>query len=373
MSGPDAAQGQTPLARRLAAEILADGPIPVAAYMARCLGDPEHGYYRHATAIGPDGDFITAPEISQMFGEIVGLWAAVVWQQMGRPARVHLVELGPGRGTMMRDMLRAARLAPEFLAAAEVTLVESHPRLRETQRATLGGAGKSMRQLETLGALAALAGKDGAPAIIVANELIDALPAEQAVLTGVGWRRRTVGIDAEGGLAFGHGEAIALPAEFSSLAAREGDIVTLTDPTPIIGALQGWPAVAALLIDYGQEMPAIGDTLQAVRAHAIEHPLASPGEADLSCSVDFATVARAGARIAGLAADGPVTQAEFLGALGIVERASRLMAANPCDGAAIEAEVARLLSPSGMGGRFKALGLRSAGLPPLPGLALPGR
>lgn len=367
MTGASGSRQATALARRLADEIGRSGPIPIAAYMARCLGDAEHGYYRTARAIGRDGDFITAPEISQVFGELIGLWSAVVWQQIGSPGSVHLIELGPGRGTMMRDMLRAARLVPAFLAAARVSLVESHPHLRQTQAAALAECGKVIRHLGAIDELAALAASEPMPAIIVANEFIDALAVEQAVLTEAGWRRRGVGLDGEGGLDFIALEAIELPCAFASLAVRAGDVVTLTNGAAAVSALSGWPLVAALVIDYGQSTPQIGDTLQAVRAHAFENPLASPGQADLSASVDFSALTEA-ARRQDLASDGPVTQAELLGRLGIIERTSRLMAANPRDAAALEAGVTRLLAPGGMGGRFKALGLRTASLPRLPGL-----
>lgn len=365
MTGEAAFAPRTPLARLIAAEIVRDGPMTVARYMARCLADPEHGYYRHATAIGSDGDFITAPEISQVFGEIIGLWAAVVWQQMGAPERVRLIEAGPGRGTMMRDMLRAAQLVPAFRSAADVVLVEGHPQLRATQMRTLGDAGLEVRHLAALDRMAEL---EQLPTILVANEFLDALPAEQAVLTEEGWRLRVVALDPDGALTFGSGEAIGLPPWFRALKARVGDIVTLTDAGPLIGSLQGVPMLAALLIDYGQESARIGDTLQAVRAHAFEHPLASPGVADLSAAVDFTTVARAAREHNGLAVDGPVTQAEFLGALGIVERTSRLMAADPAQAATLEAALARLIFPGGMGGRFKVVGLRSPALSALPGL-----
>ena len=360
------ARRDTPLARKLAARIRSEGPIAVAEYMRACLLDGEHGYYRSKAGIGAGGDFTTAPEISQVFGELIGLWCAVSWQQMGAPGRVNLVEIGPGRGTLMRDMLRAARRVPGFLDAAAVHLVEPSPPLRHEQGLALAGAGPPPVWHEHL------TGVPPAPSIVVANELIDALPVEQYVRQRVGWRRRAVGLDATGRLAFT--VDAAGPLYFPRCApadARPGDIVERRMTLDLAFGLSRLAAagpVAALLVDYGHVGAAVSDTLQAIRAHRWEHPLTSPGEADLSAQVEFASVADTASSF-GLAVDGPATQAELLGALGIMERASRLMAANPARAAAIEAGVARLMSPSGMGTRFKAIGLRSPRLPPLPGVA----
>lgn len=353
----------TPLAAHLKARIARDGPITVAQYMDACLQDPQHGYYRKHT-IGRD--FITAPEISQVFGELVGLWAAVVWQQMGRPSPISLVELGPGHGTMMRDMLRAARLVPDFLSALEVNLIETSISLASRQLELLRDAGVPLH------AYGALDDTQPGAAVVVGNEFLDVLPAHQYVRSQGAWSERTVELDGRGDLQFGSGKRAGADILQRLPDACEGDIVQLH---PEFGRIAGWmekraadSPIAALFIDYGHTASAPGDTLQATRAHRYEHPLASPGEADLTMHVDFESVACEFGRHRALAVDGPVTQAEFLGALGIAERASRLMAANPAEANAVEMGVQRLMAPQAMGTRFKAIGIRSRSLPALPGL-----
>lgn len=366
MSYDPGARQDTPLARKLIARISTEGPMPLKDYMAACLQDPEHGYYRSRLAIGRDGDFVTAPEISQIFGELIGLWSAVVWQQMGSPGRISLIEMGPGRGTLMRDALRAARLVPAFAAAAQVHLVESSEALRDVQARTLTDMDAPPvwhTRLENV--------PDG-PAIIIANEFLDALPVDQLAAGPSGWRLRVVTADAGQRLQF---DDSAVPFEgdvrpYTGITGA-GSILTVPDYADLaaqLGARGREHPVAALLIDYGHTTSTAGDTLQAVRGHKYEHPLTSPGEADLTTQVDFEDFAVRIAEHESLAIDGPVTQAEFLGSLGIVQRASKLMAANPARGGDIEAGVARLLAPQGMGTRFKVIGVRSASLPPLPGL-----
>jgi SAM-dependent MidA family methyltransferase len=356
----------TPLGKALAARIARDGPISVSAFMEACLYDPTHGYYRTRGAIGRAGDFITAPEISQAFGELIGLWCAVVWQQMRAPSRCRLVELGPGRGTLMRDALRAARADPEFRQALDVRLIETNAALEGEQRATLCDTDVTIAWHGDMAAL-----ERGAPTIVIANEFLDTLPVEQWVRRDGAWRIRCVGVDGEGRLGFIDGAPDPTrrpPSEIES-AAREGDILESRD-----AKLQTWSAelaslgapLAALFIDYGHVAPALGDTLQAVRAHSYDDPLAGPGETDLTAQVDFSAVGAA-MEGSGLICDGPVSQAEFLGSLGIAERASRLMAANPAQAARIEGDVARLMVPGGMGTRFHAIGVRSPGLASLPG------
>ncbi len=353
------------LAQKLAARIARDGPIGVADYMQACLQDPEHGYYRRQTAIGSGGDFITAPEISQTFGELVGLWCAVVWQQMGSPDPVRLIELGPGRGTLMRDALRAVRLVPEFRAALSVELIESNVALVPIQRVTLEHDDVPLQWRAEL--------EPGAgPAIVIANEFLDTLPVAQWVFRDGAWRSRCVGLDAAGSLAFIDGApqaSVAVPAGVRP--PQEGDIlesraVALADFAGKLAAI-GAP-LAALFIDYGHAQPGLGDTLQAVSAHRYADPLQTPGEADLTSQVDFTEFAAA-MNARGLACDGPVPQGEFLGHLGIIERASRLMAANPAKAAQIETGIARLMAPGGMGSRFLVLGVRNRELAPLPALA----
>lgn len=370
---PDARR-DTPLSCNLIARIKRDGPLTVRQYMTACLQDADHGYYRRREAIGRTGDFITAPEISQIFGELIGLWSAVVWQQMGSPSRINLIELGPGRGSLMRDALRALRLVPDFLSAANVHLVESSETLRAAQTETLGAIDLPINwhpRLEDV--------PEG-PTIVIGNEFLDALPVEQLIATPSGWRCRSVTVDDLDRLQFGE---IALPPSgrldipVHAENAPAGSILTVPDFSELsapLASLGKSAPLAALLIDYGHAASEIGDSLQAVRDHHHEHPLTSPGEADLTTQVDFEAVrtqiTMSGSENAAdpaLVVDGPITQAEFLGALGIVQRASRLMAANPIEAGNIELGVARLLAPQGMGTRFKALGVRSGRLPTLPG------
>ena len=358
----------TPLARKLAARIARSGPITVADYVEACLRDPAHGYYRVQAGIGRD--FVTAPEISQMFGELIGLWCSVVWRQMGSPDPVRLVELGPGRGTMMRDMLSAARLAPDFLVAVHVHLVETSAPLAAQQRSLLRDAPVPVTWRDALPEPSPCAN------IIVANEFLDTLPTHQYVRAGAGWAERAVGIDSQGRPQFtsggppDSGVSQWLSERFPNAPAH--DIVEIGDFSLLawIAAQAQRQRTVALLVDYGPARSAPGDTLQAVRRHRYEHPLRSPGEADLTMHVDFEELARRLGEIHSLACDGPATQAEFLGAVGLVERASRLMASNPAMALAIETAAQRLLAPGGMGTRFKVIGARSRQMPPLPGLTL---
>ncbi len=380
------ARRDTPLARKLEERIRREGTISLPQYMTACLGDGDHGYYTTRRPLGSAGDFVTAPEISQTFGELIGLWCAVVWQQMGSPARVNLVELGPGRGTLMGDALRALGVVPGFLAAVRVSLVEIGAGLRALQQQRLGSAPLATPPM-WYDDVASLYFDDPAildePTIILGNEFLDTAPVFQFLRHDDGWLSRRVGLDGRGRLAFTDLAGVApakplRPRPDSSLdawfnAARPGDIVTRAPYEMLDSDVLPWRRFAALFIDYGHTEPRAGDTLQAVRGHAFEHPLTSPGEADLSAQVDFAAVAARVARHgAATAVDGPTTQAEFLGRLGIMERASRLMAANPAKAAEIEMGVARLMAVPGMGNRFKAIGIRSVGLPPLPGFEVAG-
>ncbi len=338
------ARRDTPLARKLKARIRRDGAITIAQYMQACLQDPEHGYYIKQPAVGHAGDFITAPEISQVFGELIGLWSAVVWQQMGSPSRVNLVELGPGRGTLMRDALRAASKMPPFLDALEVHLVESNAFLQRRQREVLAATTRPVISHTSMEVV-----PPGA-AIVIANEFLDTFPAAQRFEGG----ERRVTLDVDDRLVFD-------PTE-RAFNERQ-DFAPLVDH--LASRAMSAP-LAALFIDYGHLQSSAGETLQATRSHAPEHPLCSPGEADLTVHVDFAAFGAALVRC-GLAVDGPTTQGEFLGRLGIVERASRLMSANAGKAGEIELGIARLIAPQGMGSRFKAIGVRSTGLCGLPG------
>ncbi len=355
----------TPLALKLKDDIRRNGPKSIAEFMSDCLWDDDHGYYTTQTVIGRAGDFITAAEISQTFGEIIGIWSAFVWQQvLGAPTAVTLAEYGPGRGTMMRDALRAARVVPGFAESVRVHLVEMSHGLTEIQRVALADVGVPLAWGQNLAGFAT-------PAIILANEFLDAWPVEQWIKTESGWHWRGVELDVRGELSFGivPNTRVRYDLEQQFPNAPIDAIVESVRPERFADALkslaQSGP-LAVLIIDYGHPTLSNGDTLQAVRNHAYESPLTSPGEADLSSHVNFFELATA-LHAAGLAIDGPVTQAEFLGSLGINERASRLMSANPERAGEIETGVARIIAPNGMGTLFKVIGIRSPELPPLPG------
>jgi NADH dehydrogenase [ubiquinone] 1 alpha subcomplex assembly factor 7 len=362
------ARRDTPLAEIIKAIIRADGPIELSQYVQLCLWHDQHGYYATRQVLGKDGDFITAPEISQVFGELIGLWAAVVWQSMGSPSAFTLVEAGPGRGTLMADALRATAKVPGFHGAMTVHLVEASPTLKALQEARLANSGVPIAWSQYGEGLVG-------PRIVIANEFLDCFPVDQAVLTEGRWRLRCVGLDSEGQLTFADRPNLRDFPHFHGLfpAAAEGSVVEFVAhpsapflETGVTGAGHPDAPVAGLFFDYGHEGSGLGETLQAVRNHRYEHILTSPGEADLSAHVNFTDVAAA-AQKAGLVAERIVTQAELLGRIGIIERLQTLMSKNPSKAAALETAVARLLQPQGMGGRFKALGLRSAKLPPLPG------
>jgi SAM-dependent MidA family methyltransferase len=386
MSRAEENREASPLLAILRARIEREGPLPVDAYMRTCLAHPEHGYWRSAESIGTDGDFITAPEISQVFGELIGVWCAVVWRSMGSPAPLRLVELGPGRGTLMRDALRAARSAPPFLAAATVHLIETSAPLRATQQQTLGSnpvvslsnhgdaPAAVLRQAQDEGGMRwpvpiewheAIGEVPEGPAIVIANEFLDALPIRQLVFVDGAWHERVVDVDASGALQFAVGPSATGGTEELATSPRPGAIVELrAGEDELLAELAGRGSpLIGLFIDYGPAQPATGDTLQAVRRHAWVDPLSRPGRTDLTAHVQFARLAGK-ARAAGLVADGPLTQAQFLGRLGVAERAARLMAANPKQAGEIEAGVQRLISPTGMGELFKVMAVRSQSLLP---------
>ncbi len=354
----------TPLAARLARRIAAQGPMPVADYMAACLLDPAHGYYTTREPFGQAGDFTTAPEISQMFGELLGLALAQAWADQGAPGRVVLAELGPGRGTLMADMLRAARALPPFAAAIEVHLVEASARLRALQAERLAGYAPVWH--DTVEAL------PEAPLFAVANEFFDALPVRQFTRHRHGWAERMVGLDGDR-LVWG----LSPPAPIAALDHRledtaEGEVVELCPPAPgIVQALAGRIARqggAALVVDYGG-WRSRGDTLQALYRGAPDDPLAHPGQADLTAHVDFEPLAQA-ASATGAAVAGPVGQGALLRRLGIDARADRLAQSLTGPGlAAHRAAHRRLTHPAEMGTLFQALALHPPASPAPPGFA----
>lgn len=347
------------LADRLAARIRRTGPVPVSAFMACALGDPECGYYAKRDPLGADGDFITAPEISQAFGEIIGLWCADTWRRSGAPERVSLVELGPGRGTMMADMLRAAKVMPDFAAALTVHLIETSPALRAHQRQALAGLPACWHDgLESV---------PPGPILLVANEFLDALPVDQFVRQGDRWHERRVGLDdATGEFGFVAGPALddkrmadLIPAALA--AAPSGALFersqAVIDCGAALGARIERDGIAALVIDYGHLGPAAGETLQAVRGHLYGDVLAMPGQADITAHVDFAAFGAAAAE-GGCAVHGPVSQGRLLATLGIGQRTEMLAAAASAEQAALlRSGCERLVGADHMGDLFKAVAL----------------
>ncbi|MCA1660889.1 MAG: SAM-dependent methyltransferase [Novosphingobium sp.] len=340
--------GGEPLSAVFARLIAAAGPISVAQYMA----ESNARYYASRDPLGAAGDFVTAPEISQMFGELIGVWLADLWQRAGRAEPVHYVELGPGHGTLAGDALGAAE---RFGLRPLVHFVEASPALRARQR-ELHPEAHRHDDLSTL--------PSAGPLLVVANEFLDALPVRQLVRTGEGWRERMVGLVEEDGgerLAFVAGSQPlddALPAEI-----RDAPTGTIVETCPAAAAIAGEVAErlamqggAALLIDYGHVSPRTGSTLQAVRGHRKVDPLAAAGEADLTAHVDFAALA-AVAEMRGARWLGTVGQGEFLRALGIDARAERLAASARDQAVAILRGRDRLTGDDEMGALFKVMGL----------------
>ncbi|MFK7836249.1 MAG: class I SAM-dependent methyltransferase [Sulfitobacter sp.] len=349
------------LSAHIAARIAADGPMRIDEYMATCLLHPTFGYYATRDPFGAAGDFITAPEISQMFGELIGLALAQSWLDQGAPTPFTLAELGPGRGTLMADILRATRAVPGFLDAAEVALIEVSPTLKQVQAKTLKDVDVTWHDNpQTLPDQALF---------VVANEFFDALPIRQFIRAGDGWREREVGLQGET-LVFGLGPAHPQPALKHRLQdTQDGDLIeSCAAVAPVLNALTSRISPhggAALIIDYG-DWRTLGDTVQAVKAHRKTDPLASPGEADLTAHVDFEALAEA-------AAPCPFSrvtpQGVFLERLEITARARAL--AEKLTGAALETHIAahrRLTHPAEMGNLFKVIALTPQGVAPPPGL-----
>lgn len=360
----------SPLARRLKQRIREDGPLTVEQWMLACLADPDDGYYMTRDPLGRAGDFITAPEISQMFGELLGLWAAVVWHSMGAPGAVRLIELGPGRGTLMRDALRAAATMPGFTPALSVHMVETSPVLRKAQQETLADVPCPIAWHD------ALADVPDGPVLIFANEFLDALPIRQWVSHNNVWHERMVEHDGQSFI-YATGAEIA-PSHVPSFlkSVPEGSIF---ETAPAVEAVTGEIALrlgaqggAALLIDYGHAERSVGETLQALKGHGFADPLADPGEQDLTAHVDFACAGDV-ARAAGAMAWGPITQGALLERLGIAARATKLLLnASKAQAEDIARARTRLVGDDDMGRLFKALALTHPALPAPPGFEMPG-
>ena len=341
--------------RFIKAQIRENGPISVEQFFLIAASGHPQSYYACRDPFGPDGDFVTAPEISQVFGECVGLWCVDTWMRMGAPSVFRLVELGPGNGTLMSDILRAARVRPGFLSGVRVELVETSPRLREVQRERLAGLvdvawHSSVDMLEA-----------GLPMIIVCNEFFDALPARQFVKLTGRWRERVVGLDAQERLVFALNEdadfSHLIPAEVS--VGPDGSVHEISAAclrvAQTLGRVLRASGGALLAIDYGYEGPATGDTLQALRGHAPCPVLSAPGSADITFHVDFRLLAAAFAA-EGLEVWSRRPQGEFLLELGAGERTAILSrAATPAQARALENALVRLTSPDAMGTLFKVL------------------
>lgn len=349
------------LTDHIVTRIRSEGPLSLSEYMGDCLLHPRFGYYTTRDPLGAEGDFTTAPEMSQMFGEMLGLCLVQCWLDQGRPKAFTLAELGPGRGTLMADVLRAAKSVPGFHDAADVVLVEASPSLRAVQATTLADYDPTwVDQVSDL---------PEAPLFLLANEFFDALPIRQFVRDGRGWRERRVGLEGES-LAFGLGPAGPQPALAERLAdTGDGDVVEICPALPGISFEIGYRIETygggALILDYG-DWRSKGDTLQALRAHKMVDPLETPGSADLTAHVDFEALARA---CAPAQASQMTPQGVFLERLGITARAQSL--ANQLSGAALESHIAahrRLTHPQEMGNLFKVLGLYPARSSPPAGL-----
>jgi SAM-dependent MidA family methyltransferase len=370
------------LAREIAAIIEQEGPITLERYMSLCLQHPRYGYYMTRDPFGAEGDFITAPEISQMFGEMLGVWIGEAWTAAGKPAEARLAELGPGRGVLMSDVLRVGRVAPGFLEAISVDLVETSPVLRQLQARTLERSPTPINWRANIGEI------PRAPLFVLANEFFDALPARHFVKAGhgppqkggpvsgafFGWRERLIGLNAEGELAFGLAPHIetGLP-----LAPPPGSIVEINVVAQRLMSEIARRIVAdggaLLLVDYGYTQTTLGESLQAVAQHAYVDPLAAPGEADLTTHVDFAALARA-AREKGAKVQGPVTQSDFLKQLGIERRAETLRRkATARQLADIDSALERLVGIGDprehMGEVFKVMAVMHPDAPEMPGFA----
>jgi NADH dehydrogenase [ubiquinone] 1 alpha subcomplex assembly factor 7 len=360
----------SPLQPEIKKLIKTSGPMPVWRYMELCLTHPQHGYYVSRDPLGREGDFTTSPEVSQMFGELLGLWAASVWKGLGSPSLLRLIELGPGRGTMMADALRALRVLPPLYQALSIHLVEINPVLREKQKAALSGA-RSIEWHDNIDEV-----PEG-PAVILANEYFDVLPIHQVVKRETGWHERTVEIDSNGKLGFGF--AAEPTPRFEVLlpplvrAAPVGAVFEWRPDAEImkIATRMRNQGGAALIIDYGHIRSDAGDTFQAIARHSFADPLKNPGQADVTAHVDFQALARAAEDI-GARVHGPVPQGEFLQRLGIETRALGLMAKATHEVSEdISSALKRLIGGGrgGMGSMFKVLAVSEPNLTSLAGLS----
>ncbi|MGO9983542.1 MAG: class I SAM-dependent methyltransferase [Rhodomicrobium sp.] len=388
------------LAQKLIARIATHGPISFHDYMESCLYDPEHGYYKKKEAVGRSGDFITAPEISQVFGELIGLWAGETWRLMGQPAAIRLIELGPGRGTLTADAVRALRVLPGFLKSVTVHLIESSGPLRLAQEAALATIPCPIfwhGRIEQV---------PGGASIVIANEFLDCLPVRQFAFDEAEqvWRERLVGHEdglfrfelasnalgvpphpnplpeGRGGRSCGPvpGENSGVSSPLGEKDRMRGDYTPLEDgaifeerpgTSGLLASLAARSArdpLAALIVDYGYSRPSFGDTVQAVKRHRFASVFETPGEADLTAHVDFAALAQEAAEL-NLAVSGPMPMGEWLLRLGLETRVQQLLSrATAAEALDIRSRVSRLVDPNQMGVLFKAVVLTGGGLGSLP-------
>jgi NADH dehydrogenase [ubiquinone] 1 alpha subcomplex assembly factor 7 len=345
----------TALETYLAQHIRTQGPVDIGTFMALALGHPQYGYYMKQDPFGADGDFTTAPEISQMFGEVIGAWVADIWMQMGKPGFFTLLECGPGRGTLMADMMRATQTVEGFHAACGIHLLEMSPALKVLQEQNLDQY--DVRWHETLETLS-----DEGPLIVLGNEFLDALPVRQLVKSDKGWHERVVAHDDAQGFYFG---ARAAGPELTALVPEDiRNINGVFEISParaqfvrnLAAALKACGGVA-LFLDYGHARPAPGDTLQALYKHEYVPVLSNIGNADLTAHVDFGVLREISAQ-EGLDCCGPVAQGAFLEKLGINARAQFLMkGAREEQKGDIQSALHRLTHGEQMGALFKVIGL----------------
>ena len=363
---------KTPLEESLIALIKRHGPIRVSDYMADALGHPQHGYYMTQGAFGAQGDFTTAPEISQVFGELVGAWIVNAWEEIGSPSLFNLIELGPGRGTLMADLLRIAAIRPDFLKAVRVYLIETSGRQRYEQQKQFRNSGITITWATDMYDVPA------APTLIVANEFFDCLPRRQFVRTTQkdepSWRERLIGLSDGGGadmLQFVLSPELHDTPTGAPNGAKPEDIFeTSEEARKVVHHIAERFRThkgRALIIDYGHAQAGFGDTLQAVQNHQFCPPLHQPGLVDVTAHVDFAALSSA-AKEANLSVAGPEIQARVLARLGLAARAQILAAKLSGEQAqSLESGIRRLVHPEEMGTLFKVICLSSEGLPVPPG------
>ncbi len=342
------------------------GPIPVSSYMTEALTNPKYGYYVNQNPFGKSGDFITAPEVSQMFGELIGLWFADLWLKMDRPLKVHLIELGPGKGTLMADIIRVLDVLPEFLGVIDLHFVEASPQLIEVQKEKFHDFPGNKSWHETVKSALTAANADDEVTFIIANEFFDALPIRQFQKGDLGWHERMITVnEKDDGLTFMLSpfpvQDVKLPENL-----KAADLHSIIEISPMAEYLTAMIAEhfkdhsgAALFIDYGYNDYRTGETLQAIEKHKYANIFEKPGYADISAHVNFRKLLDIAGHL-GVKTLGPTTQNEFLSAMGIEERVRILtQTATPEQKQDILGALVRLVAKDEMGTLFKVIGIIS--------------